>query len=70
MYQELLGYVGKIENKYLRQAVEYYFVKDESFIKKFFWKFWYLPDSVAYHLYTNNNMSEKLPVICIIIFRK
>ncbi|MEY8507068.1 HD domain-containing protein [Lachnospiraceae bacterium 42-17] len=35
MYQELLGYVGKIENKYLRQAVEYYFVKDESFIKKF-----------------------------------
>lgn len=35
MYQELLGYIKKIGNPYLRQAVEYYFVKDEAFIKKF-----------------------------------
>lgn len=35
MYQELLSYIGKIGNTYLRQAVEYYFVKDEAFIKKF-----------------------------------
>ncbi len=35
MYQELLGYVKQIKNSYLRQAVEYYFVKDEAFIKKF-----------------------------------
>lgn len=35
MYQELLSYIGKISNTYLRQAVEYYFVKDEAFIKKF-----------------------------------
>ncbi len=35
MYQELLGYISSIGNTYLRQAVEYYFVKDEAFIKKF-----------------------------------
>lgn len=35
MYQELLGYISSIGNTYLRQAVEYYFVKDETFIKKF-----------------------------------
>ena len=35
MYNELLSYVKQIENPYLRQAVEYYFVKDEAFIKKF-----------------------------------
>lgn len=35
MYQELLGYISRIGNTYLRQAVEYYFVKDEAFIKKF-----------------------------------
>lgn len=35
MYQELLGYVKRIENPYLRQAVEYYFVKNEPFIKVF-----------------------------------
>lgn len=35
MYQELLRYIGQIENTYLRQAVEYYFVKDASFVKKF-----------------------------------
>lgn len=35
MYQELLSYVQRISNPYLRQAVEYYFVKDESFIQKF-----------------------------------
>lgn len=35
MYNELLRYVGEIGNKYLREAVEYYFVKDEEFIKKF-----------------------------------
>lgn len=35
MYQELLKYIHQIENIFLRQAVEYYFVKDESFVKKF-----------------------------------
>lgn len=35
MYQELAGYIGQIGNTYLKQAVEYYFVKDEAFIKKF-----------------------------------
>lgn len=35
MYQELLRYIQKIDNEYLRQAVEFYFVKDEAFIKTF-----------------------------------
>ena len=35
MYKELMGYVKKIKNQYLRQLVEYYFVKDEKFVKKF-----------------------------------
>ncbi|MGN1267101.1 MAG: 3'-5' exoribonuclease YhaM family protein [Dorea sp.] len=35
MYKELLGYIKQIKNTYLRQVVEYYFVKDEKFIKKF-----------------------------------
>lgn len=35
MFEELIGYVKKIDNDYLRQAVEYYFVKDEAFIKTF-----------------------------------
>lgn len=35
MYEELLGYIQGISNKYLRQAVEYYFVNDADFIKTF-----------------------------------
>ena len=35
MYQELMGYVKQIKNPYLRQVVEYYFVHDEAFIKRF-----------------------------------
>ena len=35
MYEELLGYIAQVENKYLRQLLEYYFVKDEAFIKMF-----------------------------------
>ncbi len=35
MYQELLGYIRQIKNTYLRQVVEYYYVKDEKFVKKF-----------------------------------
>ena len=35
MYQELLSYVKQVENKYLRQLLEFYFVKDEKFIKVF-----------------------------------
>lgn len=35
MYQELVGFIKKIKNQYLRQLVEYYFVKDEKFVKKF-----------------------------------
>ena len=35
MYEELLSYIGKVENTYLHQLLEYYFVKDEAFIKRF-----------------------------------
>lgn len=35
MFEELIGYVKKIDNDYLRQVVEYYFVNDEAFIKTF-----------------------------------
>lgn len=35
MYTELMGYVKQIDNQYLRQAVEYYFVQDEAFIRRF-----------------------------------
>lgn len=35
MYQELLGYIRKIDNPYLRQTVEFYFVKNDAFAKKF-----------------------------------
>lgn len=35
MYEELLGYIRKISNPYLRQAVEYYFVNDAEFIRTF-----------------------------------
>ncbi|MEZ3485974.1 MAG: HD domain-containing protein [Lachnospiraceae bacterium] len=35
MYAELLRYIGKIDNVYLKQVLEYYFVRDEAFIKKF-----------------------------------
>ena len=35
MYEELLSYIGKVENTYLHQLLEYYFVKDEGFIKSF-----------------------------------
>lgn len=35
MYEELLAYVRGISNQHLRQAVEYYFVNDMEFIKKF-----------------------------------
>lgn len=35
MWKQLLGYVKQIDNNYLRQAVEYYFVNNEDFIKVF-----------------------------------
>lgn len=35
MYDELMKYVKQIGNQYLRQIVEYYFVKDPVFVKKF-----------------------------------
>lgn len=35
MYESLMGYIKQIQNTYLRQAVEYYFVNDAAFIKKF-----------------------------------
>lgn len=35
MYSELLSYINQVENKYLRQLLEYYFVKNEAFIKTF-----------------------------------
>ena len=35
MFEELRSYIRQISNDYLRQAVEYYFVEDEEFIKAF-----------------------------------
>ena len=35
MYQELLTFVREIENKYLRQLAEYYYVQNEAFLKVF-----------------------------------
>lgn len=35
MYEELLGYVKKVENPYLHQLLTYYFVEDEAFISRF-----------------------------------
>ena len=35
MYEELLRYIGKIGNPYLKRVLEYYFVDDKAFIKKF-----------------------------------
>lgn len=35
MYNELLSYINQVENKYLHQLLQYYFVKDEAFIRTF-----------------------------------
>ena len=35
MYKELLGYIGKIENTYLKQLLQAFFEEDEAFIKAF-----------------------------------
>lgn len=35
MYAELISYVKQIENKYLRQLAEYYFINDAAFVKRF-----------------------------------
>ena len=35
MYEELTAYSRQISNKYLRQVLEFYYIKDEAFIKKF-----------------------------------
>lgn len=35
MYEELLSYIRGISNPYLRQGLEYYFVKDADFIRTF-----------------------------------
>lgn len=35
MYKELLAYAAQISNPYLHALIEYYFVKDEKFIKRF-----------------------------------
>lgn len=35
MYEELLAYIRQISNPYLKQVLEFYFVKDEAFIKSF-----------------------------------
>lgn len=35
MYEELLGFVARIENSYLKQLLEEFLIKDESFIKAF-----------------------------------
>ena len=34
MYEELTAYIRQISNKYLRQVLEFYYIKDEAFIKK------------------------------------
>lgn len=35
MYQELLHYISQVKNQYLQQVLQYYFVKNEVFIKAF-----------------------------------
>ena len=35
MYDGLTAYIGKISNSWLKQLLEFYFVKDEEFIRKF-----------------------------------
>lgn len=35
MFEELTAYIRQISNEYLRKALEYYFVDNEEFIKKF-----------------------------------
>lgn len=35
MYQELLHYIAQVKNQYLQQVLQYYFVKNEAFIKAF-----------------------------------
>ena len=35
MYQELLSYIAQVKNQYLQQVLQYYFVKNEAFIKAF-----------------------------------
>ena len=35
MYEELTAYIRQISNQYLRKALEYYYVKDETFIRNF-----------------------------------
>ena len=35
MYGELLSYIQQVDNVYLRQLLEYYFVNDAAFIKRF-----------------------------------
>lgn len=35
MYEELLGYIKQVENRYLQQVLQYYFVNDTEFIKSF-----------------------------------
>lgn len=35
MFKELLGYINKIENKYLKQLLQEFFVKDKEFINTF-----------------------------------
>lgn len=35
MYQELLAYGRQVKNPYLRAVIEYYFEKDQAFVKRF-----------------------------------
>ena len=35
MYEELLAYIRQISSPHLRQLLEYFFVKDETFIRRF-----------------------------------
>lgn len=35
MYEELLRYGAQVQNPYLQHVIQYYFVKDEEFIKRF-----------------------------------
>lgn len=35
MYQELIGYIGQVKNKYLQGVLQFYFVNNEEFAKDF-----------------------------------
>lgn len=62
MYQELLAFIGQIQNPYLKQLTDAYFVKNESFIKAF--KFHSAAKSV-HHSFVGGLLEHTLNVLIL-----